>query len=55
MKFLLAQNLHRTQLARGCTAQAEIVRKQIRRGGNPPPLATWGTAALFTGGQSEPE
>ncbi len=51
MKFLSAPNLRRTQLARGCTTEAEAAHKQIHRRGNPPPVAICETAALFTGGQ----
>jgi hypothetical protein len=55
VKFLSAPNLQRTQLARVCTTEAEPARKQIHRRGNPPPVAICETAALFTGGQSEPK
>ena len=47
MKFLLATNLQRTQLARGCTAEAEAARKRIYRGGNPPPVAICERAAAL--------
>jgi hypothetical protein len=56
VKFLSAPNPQRTQLVRGCTAEAEAARKQIHRRGNPPPVAICETAALFTGGsQSQNE
>jgi hypothetical protein len=41
--------------ARDGAAEAEVARKQIHRGANPPPVAICERDALFTGGQSEPE